>query len=233
MLSRNEIGRYSRQLLLPGWDRAVQERLLEARVLVVGSGGLGTPVLTYLAGAGVGHLGLCEFDTVSLSNLQRQTLFATHDVGRPKAEVAAARLQQLNPYTRVLRLGRLEAQRSAALVQDFDLVLDCSDNAEARYLVSDSCAALGRSWVWGAAEGFEGMVSTFDADFTLRDLFPQLEEVRADCDTVGVVGPLLGVVGSTMALEALRLLTGLGESLRGRLWTYDALSGEARTLRLR
>ncbi|WP_027482812.1 HesA/MoeB/ThiF family protein [Deinococcus pimensis] len=230
MLSRAEIERYSRQLLLPDFEGAV-ERLRAARVLVVGAGGLGTPLVTYLAGAGVGRLTLCDDDTVSLSNLQRQVLYATPDVGRAKTEVAASRLQQLNPGVRVETRGAVTADVVDGLVSGHDVVVDASDNFTTRYLLSDACGRAARPLVWGAAGGFEGMLSVFSEGVTLRDVFP--EPGGDDCDTVGVLGPLLGVVASAMAVEVLKLAGGVGEPLVGRLWTYDALSGRVRVIRLR
>lgn len=229
-LSREEVERYSRQLLLPDFAQAMP-RLRAARVLLVGLGGLGTPLASYLAGAGVGQLTLCDGDRVSLSNLQRQTLYVSADVGRPKTEVAAARLQALNPGVRLETAPALDTANAAALIGSHDLVLDASDNFAARYTVSDVCAALGKTWVWGAAGGFEGMLSVFRGGLTLREVFP--EPGGDDCDTLGVLGPLLGVVASAMAAEALKLLGGVGEPLLGKLWTYDALSGRVRVIRLR
>lgn len=224
--------RYSRQLLLPNFaDRF--DRVRAARVLLVGVGGLGTPIASYLVGAGVGTLTLCEFDTVGLSNLQRQLLFATPDVGRPKLEVAAAKLQLINPGVRLETAPELTADTARDLVAGHDLVVDASDNFSTRYLVSDTCAALDKTCVWGAAGAFEGMASVFGARHTLRDVFPEPGETPDDCDTIGVLGPLLGVVASTMAVEVLKVLTGLGEPLLGRLWTYDALGATVRVLRLR
>lgn len=228
-LLRDKVERYSRQLLLPGFGGA-GEALAAARVLVVGLGGLGAPLAGYLAGAGVGQLTLCDSDTVSLSNLPRQPLYATPDVGRAKSEAAAARLQTANPGVRLRPAPALCPANAADLIAAHDLVVDASDTFEARYLVSDTCAALGRSWVWGAASAFEGMVSVFGEGRTLRDVFP--EPGGDSCDVQGVLGPLVGVVGSAMAVEALKLLGGVGEPLRGRLWIYDAWSGSARVIRL-
>lgn len=229
-LRRDEIERYSRQLLLPDFaDRF--DRVRSARVLVVGVGGLGSPLVSYLVGAGVGSLTLCDADEVSLSNLQRQLLFTTSDVGRPKVDVAAARLQALNPGVRIGTVGAFTAENASSLVASHDLVVDASDNFDTRYLVSDACAAADRTWVWGAAGAFEGMACVFDASCTLRDVFP--EPSGDDCDTIGVLGPLLGVVASTMAVEVLKVLTGVGEPLTARLWTYDALAGRSRLVKLR
>ncbi len=232
-LTRDEVERYSRQLLLPGFD-GMGEALATARVLIVGLGGLGAPLAGYLAGAGVGQLTLCDSDTVSLSNLPRQPLYTTPDVGRAKSEAAAARLQAANPSVRLHTAPALNTQNAARLIAAHDLVVDASDTFTARYLVSDVCAALGRSWVWGAASTFEGMLSVFGEGYTLRDVFPEPGPALegANCDAQGVLGPLVGVVGSAMAVEALKLLGGVGEPLRGRLWTYDAWSGSTRVIRL-
>lgn len=229
-LSRGELRRYGRQLLLPEFA-GTQERLKAARVLVVGAGGLGCPVIAYLAGAGIGQLRIADGDTVSLSNLHRQTLYTTADVGRSKAQVAAARAQQVNPHVRVEAAPALSAETAPALLGGVDLVIDASDNFTARYLVHDVCTAADLPWVWGAAGGLEGMVSVFGPDFGLRDVFPTPDGAES-CDDIGVVGPLLGVVGSVMALEALKVLTGQTDVLSGRLWTYDALSARTRVVRL-
>ncbi|AFZ68408.1 HesA/MoeB/ThiF family protein [Deinococcus peraridilitoris] len=229
-LAREDIERYSRQLMLPGFADSMTT-LRSARVLMVGVGGLGSPLSTYLVGAGVGQLTLCDGDRVSLSNLQRQPLFTAPDVGRLKTEVAAARLQALNPSVQLRTLGALNATNAPGLVRAHDVVVDASDNFTTRYLVSDACAAAGVPSVWGAAGGFEGMLSVFSGDLTLRSVFP--EPGGDDCDTVGVLGPLLGVVASAMAVEVIKLLSGQGEVLLGKLWTYDALTGRVRTIALR
>ena len=198
---------------------------------MVGAGGLGSPVLSYLAAAGVGRLGLAEHDRVDATNLQRQVLYASADVGNDKAAAALARIEALNPGVRTEAVGRLDPANARSLVGEYDLVVDASDNFATRYLVSDTCSSAGRAWVWGAAQGFDGMTSVFDAALTLRDAFPSPPDTEENCDTIGVFGPLVGVVGSMMAGEALKFLLGL-PTLRGRLWLYDALEGEARTLAL-
>ena len=232
-ISRTELRRYSRQLLLPGFTLEHQIKLKSAHVLVVGAGGLGSAVLPYLVGAGVGHLRIAEDDALELHNLQRQTLYRTLEVNRPKLELALAHLQQLNPLVRLEGVGRFEESNASELARGMDLLLDCTDNPATRYRVNDTCAAQEKTWVWGAAQSWEGMCSRFDSQLTLRNLFPDPNAFADDCDTVGVMGPLLGVVGSQMALEALRFLTGLGESLYGRLWTFDALEGRSREIKLR
>lgn len=237
-LGRDELRRYSRPLLVPEWAQAqAQERLKRAAVLVVGAGGLGCPALGYLAGAGVGRIGISDGDTVGLSNLHRQTLYTTTDLGQPKAQVAASRLQRLNPHVAVQVCPAFSAASAGELLRDHDLLLDCTDNFTTRYQIADACTALGREWVWGAAGGSEGMVSVFGPQFGLRDLFSESENGDPDgaesCDTIGVLGPLLGVIGSLMAAETLKLLGGVGESLRGQLLTYDLLNARIRRIALR
>ena len=230
-LSRAELRRYSRQMLLAEFG-AHQERLSAARVLVIGAGGLGCPVIAYLAGAGVGELRIADSDEVSLSNLHRQTLYTQADVGRSKAGVAAARAQQVNPYVRVRALPDLSAENAADHLAGTDLVIDATDNFDARYLIHDRCRAAELPWVWGAASALEGMVSVFGPRWGLREVFPTPDRAES-CAEVGVAGPLTGVVGSVMAMEALKVLTGHPDVLSGQLWTYDALSARVRIVRLR
>ena len=232
-LSRAELRRYSRPLLVPEWlDAGAQERVRAAAVLVVGAGGLGSPVIAQLAGAGVGTLVICEGDRVEVSNLHRQSLYAAADMGRAKAEVAAARAQAINPFVRVAVAAPLTDSSADALVGAADLVVDATDNFGARYAIADACVRAGREWVWGAAAGTSGMLSVFGPGLGLRDVFP-VPEGAESCAEAGVLGPLPNVVGSMMALEALKVLGAVGEPLRGRLWTLDALSGRTRTLKLR
>lgn len=231
-LTPAELRRYSRPLLLPEWAQAgAQERLKAASVLVVGAGGLGCPALSYLAGAGVGRIGISDSDTVSLSNLHRQTLYTTLDIGQPKARVAASRLQALNPAVRLEVLPALEEKSAASLLGSYDLLLDCTDNFVTRYLINDACVLAGRRWVWGAAGGTEGMVSVFGPEFTLRGLFPDSSGAES-CDDVGVLGPLLGVIGALMAGEALKLLGEVGVPLDGQLLTYDFMNARIRRIGL-
>lgn len=231
-LSRTELKRYSRPLLVAEWlEAAAQERLKAASVLVVGAGGLGGPVIAALAGAGVGRLILSDGDTVSLSNLHRQTLFNTADIGRSKAALACARAQSINPYVRVHAAPAFMAKNAASLVQNADLIVDATDNFETRYAIADACSAAGKSWVWGAASGVSGMVSVFTPAFGLRDLFPEPTGAES-CAEAGVLGPVPNLVGQVMALEALKVLGGVGQSLQGRLWVLDALTMQVRVLKL-
>ncbi len=232
-LTRDELRRYSRPLLLPEWaDAQAQERLKASGVLVVGAGGLGCPALSYLAGAGVGRIGIADGDTVSLSNLHRQTLYTEADLGRPKAEAAAARLGALNREVQLDVWPALDESNAAERIAAYDLTLDCTDNFDTRYLVNDACVAAGRQWVWGAAGGTEGMLSVFGPHSTLRGLFPDASGAES-CDEIGVLGPLLGVIGALMAGEALKLLGGVGEVLSGQLLTYDFMNARTRRIGLR
>lgn len=226
--------RYLRQALLPEWAAAREDgndpqgRLARARVLVVGLGGLGSAAAAYLAGAGVGALGLSDGDTVERSNLHRQPLYREADLGQPKAAVAARELARLNPDIAPQAHPALED--GSAWADGYGLWLDCTDNPAARYRISDRCQAAGREWVWGAAEGLEGMLSVLGPGRGLRGLFAELPE--ENCGSAGVLGPVPGVIGAMMAAEAIKVITGTGEPLRGRLLLYSAASGSSRVLRL-
>lgn len=242
MFTRAQLDRYSRHLLLPGVGAAGQQRLLDAKVLVVGAGGLGSPLLLYLAAAGVGTLGVVDDDTVELSNLQRQVLHSTETLGTPKVGSAAARLRALNPEVELETYPvRLEAENALELLQPFNLIIDGSDNLPTRYLVSDACVLLGKPLVYGAATQFEGQLSLLHAPCDgemgpcYRCLYPEAPpaDMVPSCAEGGVLGALVGVIGSLMATEAVKHLVGLGGSSAGRLTHYDALSGEVRTIRVR
>ncbi|GAB3582644.1 molybdopterin-synthase adenylyltransferase MoeB [Hymenobacter daeguensis] len=237
-LSAAETNRYSRHLLLPEIGPAGQQRLKAARVLVVGCGGLGCPVLQYLAAAGVGTLGLLDFDTVDESNLQRQVLYATADVGRPKAVVAAEKLRAQNPFI-VLQTHQvlLAAANALALFAGYDLVVDCSDNFATRYLVNDACVVLGKPLVFGAIFKFEGQVSVFNYQNgpTYRCLHPQppAPGEAPSCAEIGVLGVLPGLIGTMQANEALKIILEIGEVLSGRLLLVNALDMRFQTIRFR
>lgn len=217
--------RYSRQTALPEIGPAGQEKLRQARVLIVGVGGLGSPIALYLAAAGIGTLGLVDDDTVSVSNLQRQVLYVEAEVGQPKVYCAARRLQALNSGLRVeAHPCRLTAANAGELIARYDLVVDGCDNYPTRYLISDTCLRLGKPYVYGAIQGLEGQVAVLCASAqgkTYRHLYPDEEEMRrlhTDKSAVGVTAALVGVV---QANEALKLICGYGEALRDRLWTID------------
>jgi adenylyltransferase/sulfurtransferase len=224
--------------MLPGFGLQAQRRLSAARVLVVGAGGLGSPVLLYLAAAGVGTLGLVEFDVVDASNLQRQVVHRRADVGRPKSASAADAVAALNPDVQVVRHEqRLSADHALELFARYDLVVDGADNFPTRYLVNDAAALLGMPYVWGSVFGYDGQASVFWSGRgpTYRDLHPAppAPGTVPSCAEGGVLGAVCGVIGSVMATEAVKLVTGLGEPLLGRMLVYDALGMSFRTVSLR
>jgi sulfur-carrier protein adenylyltransferase/sulfurtransferase len=237
-LTAAESARYARHLTLPGLGSEGQRRLRNARVLVVGAGGLGAPVLQYLAAAGVGRLTIIDDDVVETSNLQRQVLHRAEDQGRPKAESARDALLRLDPALHVeARVERLAADNALALFAGHDLVLDGADNFPTRFLSNDAAELTGTPLVWGSIFQFHGQVSVFwpGQGPMLRDLFPDVPAPGTvpSCAEAGVLGALCGAVGSAMATEALKLICGIGEPLVGRVLVHDALRAEQRTLPLR
>ncbi|TQM90734.1 adenylyltransferase/sulfurtransferase [Ornithinimicrobium humiphilum] len=239
-LTPTQVSRYSRHLLVPGMGLDAQRRLLNARVAVVGAGGLGSPILAYLAAAGAGHLTVIDDDVVDVTNLQRQVLHRTDDVGRRKADSAAEFVRGLNPDVTVeVRHTRITPENAEELLAGHDLVLDGADNFPTRYAVSDACAALGLPVVWAAVLRFDAQISAFvpgvDGAVSLRDLYPvpPLPEDVPSCSEAGVLGALVGQVGSIMAGEAVKLLCGFGEPLVGRVLLIDALSQRTREIPLR
>lgn len=242
-LSPQELERYARHIVLPEVGGAGQQRLQAARVLVVGAGALGTPVLQYLAAAGVGTLGIADDDSVSLSNLQRQVIHATAAVGTSKVESAAETIARINPHVAVeLHPVRLDAANAAALVRGYDVVADGSDNFETRYALADACALAEKPLVHGAINRFDGSVTVFTPYETAlggkplpsyRDLFPEPPPpgLVPSCAEAGVLGALPGVIGALQATEVLKLILGLGEPLVGRLLLFDALAARFDTIR--
>ena len=234
VFSPAQVSRYKRHLFLEGVGPEGQERLLGARVLIVGVGGLGCPASLYLAAAGVGHLALVDFDRVDLSNLQRQVLYDTGDVGRSKVEVAAERLGALNPDVQIEQISeKLEASNAEKILQGYDVIVDGTDTFPSRYLMNDVCVWSGMPLVSGSIQRFEGHVIVFDARRgpCYRCLFPEPPppELAPDCATAGVLGVLPGVVGTLEATEVIKLVLGKGEPLVGKLLVYDALAMEFRT----
>ncbi|MGC5167790.1 ThiF family adenylyltransferase [Luteimicrobium sp. DT211] len=242
-LSQDEVARYARQLALPGVGLAGQQRLRDARVLVVGAGGLGSPVLLYLAAAGVGTLGIVDDDVVDTSNLHRQVIHGDAQVGRPKVGSARDAVARVNPHVRVEEHGvRLDASNAVDLLARYDVVVDGTDSFDARYLVSDAAEVVGVPVVWGAIHQYSGQVAVFAArglgdapGVTYRDVFPEPPPPGTvpDCATAGVFGVVCGTVGTAMATEVVKLVTGVGRTLLGRLAVYDALDGEWRYLTVR
>ncbi|MDQ7789461.1 MAG: HesA/MoeB/ThiF family protein [Clostridia bacterium] len=217
--------RYSRNLILPGWGQETQERLADSTALVVGAGGLGSPVLYYLAAAGVGRIGIVEGDRVDQSNLQRQILYTTGDIGHPKGQAALERLGALNPEIDIrLYPYRLGFGNAAETIADYDIILDCTDNLATRRLLHHTCRKTGKPWVHGAISEYYGHVTTL-----LPDRGPCWSCLYEDGDsrepeTTGTFGPVAGLIGTIQAGEAVKYLTGLGELLVGRLLIWDALS---------
>jgi molybdopterin/thiamine biosynthesis adenylyltransferase/rhodanese-related sulfurtransferase len=237
MLSHDELIRYSRHLILPEIGLAGQERLKAARVLLVGAGGLGSPAALYLAAAGVGTMGLIDFDVVDRSNLQRQVVHGTAAVGTSKLASARARLADLNPHVQVETIeARLTAANALEHLRGWDVVLDGSDNFPTRYLVNDACVLLGLPTVYGAVLRFEGQVSVFDARRgpCYRCLYrePPPPELVPSCAEGGVVGVVPGVIGSLQALETIKLVTGIGTTLIGRLLLFDGMKLQFREIAL-
>lgn len=231
--SDEEVERYARHLVLREIGGPGQQALKAAHVLIVGAGGLGAPAALYLAAAGVGRLGLVDPDTVSLSNLQRQILYDARDIGEAKVAVAARRLAAINPNVTIAPLPvRIDANNAGTVIADYDLVLDGCDNFETRFAVNAACVAAGKTLVSGAIGRWTGQVGVFTGRPCYHCLVPEAPPDAETCSAVGVVGALAGVIGSMMALEAVKLITRAGEALTGRLLIYDGLAAEARTVRI-
>jgi len=228
-----EVERYARHLVLREIGGPGQQKLKAASALVVGAGGLGAPASLYLAAAGFGRLVIVDPDVIDRSNLQRQVLYSEADVGRAKVEVAAERLLALNPYIRIDPVqARLDAANAAELVRGVDLVLDGTDDFATRFCVNAACVAEGKTLVSGAIGRWTGHVGVFAGKPCYRCLVPEIPPEAETCSAVGVLGALAGVIGSMMAVEAVKLVAGAGEPLTGRLLVYDALAAETRTVRI-
>jgi len=237
-LSHEEIRRYSRHLIMPEVALAGQKRLRAARVLLVGAGGLGSPVAIYLTAAGVGHLGLVDFDVIEESNLQRQVIYSSHDIGHPKLESAKERLLSINPHTHIKTYEtRLTSENALDILADYDIVVDGTDNFPTRYLVNDACVLLGKPNVYGSIFRFDGQATVFDARSgpCYRCLYatPPPPGLVPSCAEGGVLGVLAGLVGVIQANETIKLILGQGETLLGRLLLIDAFSMRFRELTLR
>jgi adenylyltransferase/sulfurtransferase len=237
-LTVDEVRRYSRHIIIPEVGMAGQKRLKNARVLCVGAGGLGSPALMYLAAAGVGTLGIVEFDTVDESNLQRQIIHGQSDIGRSKAESARESVLEINPHVNVIvHDTRLDNDNVLEIFGGYDLIVDGTDNFATRYLVNDAAVLLGKPYVWGSIYRFEGQVSVFWDEHgpNYRDLYPEPPPpgMVPSCAEGGVLGVLCASIGSVMVTEAIKLITGIGDSLLGRLMIYDALEMSYRTVRIR
>nr|WP_110319537.1 adenylyltransferase/sulfurtransferase MoeZ [Mycolicibacterium moriokaense] len=241
-LTREEVARYSRHLIIPDLGVDGQKRLKNARVLVIGAGGLGSPTLLYLAAAGVGTIGIVEYDVVDESNLQRQIIHGQSDIGRSKAQSARDSIREINPLVEVrLHELRLDESNAVNLFTQYDLILDGTDNFATRYLVNDAAVLAGKPYVWGSIYRFEGQVSVFWEDapdgrgLNYRDLYPEPPPpgLVPSCAEGGVLGILCASIASVMGTEAIKLITGIGEPLLGRLMVYDALDMTYRTIKIR
>src|SRR5436190_4865521 len=235
-LVQAELVRYSRHLILPDVGVAGQEKLKAARVLLIGAGGLGSPAALYLAAAGVGNLGLVDFDNVDVTNLQRQILHGTKDVGRPKLASARERIADVNPHVRLETYETaLTSKNALDIIRDYDIVVDGTDNFATRYLVNDACVLLGKPNVYGSVFRFDGQVSVFATKDgpCYRCLYPEPPppHLVPSCAEGGVLGVLPGVIGTLQATEAIKLIAGIGETLAGRLLLFDALRMTFRTRR--
>jgi len=241
--SREELARYDRHIIIPEFGLEAQKKLKAAKVLVIGSGGLGSPVLLYLAAAGVGTIGIVDFDVVDDSNLQRQVLFGVNEVGQLKAEAARDRLEALNPYIDiVVHNARLSSENALGIIRQYDVVADGTDNFPTRYLVNDACVLLDKPNIYASIFQFEGQVSVFnyknekgEVGPNYRDLYPTPPPpgLVPSCAEGGVLGVLPGIIGSLQALEVIKVITGVGELLNGRFYIFDALNFESRTFKIK
>lgn len=233
-MNDNDLLRYSRHIFLPEMDMEGQQTLLNSRVLIVGLGGLGSPALQYLAASGIGHLFLVDDDAVELSNVQRQICHGTDDVGKTKVRSAIEEVMRVNPTIFIEGFEqKADAEFLEGLLPKIDLVVDCSDNFDIRYLINDACIAHKTPWVSGAAVALQGQVICFDPRLDdqpcYRCLYPQAGDEQMSCSTSGILAPVVGVIGVLQALEAIKLLTGIGKPVLGRLQTFDALEGQWRS----
>lgn len=241
--SKEELARYDRHIIIPDFGLEGQKKLKAAKVLVIGSGGLGSPVLLYLAAAGVGTIGIVDFDVVDDSNLQRQVLFGVDEVGKPKVEAAKRRLEALNPHIQLhIYNTQITSKNALELIKDYDVVADGTDNFPTRYLVNDACVLLNKPNVYASIFQFEGQASVFNYTNTkgevgpnYRDLYPTPPPpgLVPSCAEGGVLGVLPGILGSLQALEVVKVVTGVGETLSGRFFIFDALNFETRTFSIK
>ncbi|NQY08382.1 MAG: molybdopterin-synthase adenylyltransferase MoeB [Flavobacteriales bacterium] len=241
-LTSQELERYNRQIILPEFDVQGQEKLKAAKVLVIGSGGLGSPVLLYLAAAGVGTIGIIDFDIVDRSNLHRQILFADAEVGEKKVDVAKRKLQALNPNVAVTTYAKkITSENALNIISNYDLVVDGSDNFPTRYLINDACVLANKPLIYGSIYRFEGQVSVFNLTLegvnspNYRDLFPTPPPPNSipSCAEGGVLGVLPGMIGTMQANEAIKVITGIGQPLTGKLFLFDALKLESKIIRFK
>jgi adenylyltransferase/sulfurtransferase len=234
MLSKEEISRYSKQLLLPEIGMQGQENLKKAKVLIIGAGGLGCPVLQYLGAAGVGTIGIIDFDFVDITNLHRQVLYTVDDIGKAKSIIASEKISLSNPTIKLEPFNlKLESSNAQEIIFKYDIIVDCTDNFETRYLINDTCMLLGKPFVYGGIHKFEGQLSVFNfvkSDGSIgpnyRDVFPKMvqDEMEVNCDVSGVIGVLPGIIGTMQANEVIKIITDIGEVCSGKLLIYNSLN---------
>jgi adenylyltransferase/sulfurtransferase len=230
----SDLLRYSRHIFLPELDMEGQQRLLDSRVLIIGLGGLGSPVLQYLAASGIGHLFLVDHDVVELSNVQRQICHGTDDVGKTKVQSAIEEVVRINPTIFVEGFEKkADAELLQRLLPAIDLVVDCSDNFNIRYLINDACLEFKTPWVSGAAVALQGQLICFDPRLAdqpcYRCLYPLAGDEQRNCSTSGILAPVVGIIGTLQALEAIKIIAEFGQPVLGRLQTFDALEGQWRS----
>lgn len=242
LFSKEELARYNRHIIIPEFGKEGQTRLKKSKVLVVGSGGLGSPLLLYLAAAGVGTIGIIDFDKVEDSNLQRQVLFGTEDIGIPKVDAAKRRLKAINPFINIeVYHQKLTSENALELISKYDVVADGTDNFPTRYLVNDASVLAGKTNVYASIFQFEGQVSVFNflkdgkRGPNYRDLYPSPPPAGLvpSCAEGGVLGVLPGIIGSLQALEVIKVITGVGDTLSGQLYTFDAFSFQSKTFKIK
>lgn len=235
--TKKQLERYSRQIVMKEIGVEGQEKLTEAKVFIIGAGGLGSPAALYLAAAGIGKIGIADSDIVGLSNLQRQLMHTTSDLGRPKVESAKETLQQINPDVSIQTYNEfISSDNIAGIIADYDFVLDCTDNFEAKFLINDACVIADKPFTHAGVTGFQGQLMTVIPHETscYRCIFqaPPPEGAVPSCAEAGIIGAAAGVVGSLQALEAIKYITGAGDLLTGKLLTFDALTMKFRTVKL-
>ncbi|MGZ8570098.1 MAG: ThiF family adenylyltransferase [Bacteroidia bacterium] len=239
-LTKMTTKRYNRQIQLPGFGKEAQQKLADAKVLIIGAGGLGCPAITYLASAGVGNLTILDFDTVDETNLARQPIYTSADIGKPKAELAAAYAKRINEEINIEAIPyKLTSKNALVILKPFDLIIDCTDNFSARYLINDACVKLNKPWIFGAIEEWQGQVSVFNYEYetgkrsaTYRCLFPEppAEDEPPNCSEIGVIATLPAVVGSIIANEAIKCITRVGKPLANKLLYIDLAENTYQTL---
>ena len=236
--SEEQVERYSRHIILQDVGVEGQQKIMDSKVLIVGTGGLGAPAALYLAAAGVGKIGIVDQDVVEPSNLHRQVLYTHDDIGEAKVNVASQKLKRLNPYIEIVpHLVRLTAVNADSIFDGYDLVVDCTDNFASRYLINDACVLYGKVLIYGAIYQFEGQISVFNFNDgpTYRCLFPEppQSDILPNCSEIGVLGVLPGIIGSFQAMETIKVITGIGDVLSGKVLLYDALKQNNRVIKIK